>query len=407
MYCRRCGARLQQGMVICPDCGARRRRQTTAVRCAHCGGRVSLELTVCPHCGRNVRPAGPRWGIWILVAGLTVLAALWGLGRLPLDRIGREVERVRASVTGLVEILGPVPSPQAAAQVVATRTAAPRVTITPAREPVEFAEVEGIEAGVTGEAIVDPGAEPTPEASPVATAPETGTVTATAEPPSPTPTATPTETPTSTSTATATALPPTPLPPGAGSTYIIRSGDSLYSIGQRFGVTVDALRAANGMTGSTRLQVGQKLIIPGVGAPAAATATSQPRATATPTSAPTPEPAQVQLAAPELRSPAKAATYSGSRELLMLEWGRVDGMPSSGQYQVGLRWLAGGQPQEHVLRTTATEIRVPTWLWQQADQPAREYQWFVQAVELGTDGRGGERVIPLGPPSETRNFYWN
>ena len=65
MYCRRCGATLHQGVVICPECGARQRRGISSVRCARCGHRVSLGLTVCPHCGRDVHPAGPRWGLWL------------------------------------------------------------------------------------------------------------------------------------------------------------------------------------------------------------------------------------------------------------------------------------------------------------------------------------------------------
>lgn len=55
--------------------------------------------------------------------------------------------------------------------------------------------------------------------------------------------------------------------PTAGS-YRVRAGDSLYEIGQRFGVSVQSLRAANGLRGSA-LRVGQTLVIP-------ATATRQP-----------------------------------------------------------------------------------------------------------------------------------
>jgi LysM repeat protein len=45
-------------------------------------------------------------------------------------------------------------------------------------------------------------------------------------------------------------------------TYIVRWGDTLFSIAQRFGVTVDAIKQANGLT-SDFIIVGQELAIPG------------------------------------------------------------------------------------------------------------------------------------------------
>jgi LysM repeat protein len=47
-----------------------------------------------------------------------------------------------------------------------------------------------------------------------------------------------------------------------GSSYVVRWGDTLSSIAQRFGTTVDDIKAINGMT-SDFIIVGQELIIPG------------------------------------------------------------------------------------------------------------------------------------------------
>ena len=44
-------------------------------------------------------------------------------------------------------------------------------------------------------------------------------------------------------------------------TYIVKSGDSLYSIAKKYGVTVDELKKANGLT-SNNLSLNQKLVIP-------------------------------------------------------------------------------------------------------------------------------------------------
>jgi len=51
---------------------------------------------------------------------------------------------------------------------------------------------------------------------------------------------------------------------GSGAVYIVQAGDTLYSIAERFGVTVDDLMAANGIVNPNILAVGQQLIIPGL-----------------------------------------------------------------------------------------------------------------------------------------------
>lgn len=50
----------------------------------------------------------------------------------------------------------------------------------------------------------------------------------------------------------------------SGPIYIVQPGDTLTSIASRFGVTVDALMAANGISDPNLLSAGQELIIPGL-----------------------------------------------------------------------------------------------------------------------------------------------
>lgn len=73
---------------------------------------------------------------------------------------------------------------------------------------------------------------------------------------------------------TFTSAPPTPT------IYLVRSGDTLGTIAEQFGVSLEAILAANGLTDPNLLSVGQALIIPQPGAPAAATASAPPLATA-------------------------------------------------------------------------------------------------------------------------------
>lgn len=64
-------------------------------------------------------------------------------------------------------------------------------------------------------------------------------------------------------------VPPTAACPPGLTPYVIRSGDTLYRIAQRFGTSVDAIRRANPGVNPNSLQVGQLICVPSpTGAPA-------------------------------------------------------------------------------------------------------------------------------------------
>jgi nucleoid-associated protein YgaU len=69
----------------------------------------------------------------------------------------------------------------------------------------------------------------------------------------------PTATPRPSATATRA---PTPTPEPTPVTYEVASGDTLSGIARRFGLTIEQLQCANGITNPDRLQVGQVLTIP-------------------------------------------------------------------------------------------------------------------------------------------------
>lgn len=77
--------------------------------------------------------------------------------------------------------------------------------------------------------------------------------------PTPTPTPTPSPSPTPTPTPEPTAV-PTPAP--TLRTYVVVEGDTLAAIAQRFGTTVEALQAANGIEDPDKIVVGEVIVIP-------------------------------------------------------------------------------------------------------------------------------------------------
>jgi len=121
--------------------------------------------------------------------------------------------------------------------------------------------------------------------------------------------------------ATQTALPlsfsPTPPPPGATqpppptqNVYIVKPGDTLGSISQSFGVTVNEIMAANGLTNPNVVTVGQSLVIPAPGSvpPTAVASTpsllpTNPPQTPLPTSTQDPNQPLPKVSIREVRSP--------------------------------------------------------------------------------------------------------
>ncbi len=92
---------------------------------------------------------------------------------------------------------------------------------------------------------------------------------------------------------------------GAGSSYVVKSGDTLHRIAKQYGMTVAQLKEMNHLTGDM-LRIGQKLAV-NAKAPAAPAATPAPApasvvaTVATPTAAPAPA-----MAAPAPAAPATA-----------------------------------------------------------------------------------------------------
>ena len=67
---------------------------------------------------------------------------------------------------------------------------------------------------------------------------------------------------------------PTPQPEAVDEVYVVQPGDTLLAIATRYGITVDAILAANNLTNPDFVFSGQRLVIPVIGSAPVATATT-------------------------------------------------------------------------------------------------------------------------------------
>ncbi|MDI9498646.1 MAG: LysM peptidoglycan-binding domain-containing protein [Bacillota bacterium] len=101
-----------------------------------------------------------------------------------------------------------------------------------------------------------------------------------------TPAPTPTPAPVSPDPTPSPAPTPAPTPPTpSGTSYVVRSGDTLWKVGQQFGISYLAIAQANGISSPYWLYVGQVLIIPGT---SSVTPIPTPQPTPVPTTTPVP-----------------------------------------------------------------------------------------------------------------------
>jgi LysM repeat protein len=98
---------------------------------------------------------------------------------------------------------------------------------------------------------------------------------------------------------------PTLAPAPTQTTYTVQPGDTLGVIAQRYELAVEDIMAANGLTDPNTLALGQVLIIPVAGSPAASPTEVPPPTSAPPLATATPDPNQPlpQLSIREVRSP--------------------------------------------------------------------------------------------------------
>lgn len=174
---------------------------------------------------------------------------------------------------------------------------------------------------------------------------------------------------------------PTPLPTDAR-IYVVQPGDTLLSIAQDYGASMQVLMTVNRLEDPSLLRVGQELIIlPG---------TPTPEPTDTPLPPPTATPGPPFPAPMPLWPPDGAAVAADLPALV--SWTSV-GLLAEGQWYLVRIWPAdtvGAEPVVEVL-LKETSWHLPPNLAPEPGQPARRYRWEVWVVqaEVAPEPEGG------------------
>jgi len=224
-----------------------------------------------------------------------------------------------------------------------------------------------------GQELIIPVATPTP-------APSTATPTPETEAPSASPTP-----------ARETASPtPKSAPPGGGENagvHIVQSGDTLVGIAKQYGVSVDALKAANPDVDPRTLRIGQRLVIPTGGTPPTLTA-APPTPSATAALA-------IAYAAPRLVAPDDGASFGGENQEIILQWAWDGQLGPDEWFDVQLAEKEG----DFLGRTWTKEEQ---WKLPKDFFDGR-WRWRIIVIR----GVQGQSRDELSPPSEIRHIEWH
>lgn len=284
--CPQCGAWHSHSLRMCPACGS----ETAAGRpdevCSVCGASHPASQRVCPYCGavRRTPLAGAIPVVGRVASSLAILALgavlIWWILPLGLD---------------------PSRAPTPATQSTDTPAAASVLAAALIQESAVLTPVSGANSGVSDAAgaanlPATPGESTEDALTAFAAEVQTATPESTLDAPA------------------APAVEPTltvePTPTVDTSVHIVEQGDVLGRIAARYGVTLAALRDANGLSDTSVLRVGDRLVIPSPAASASVGTQAEPTATV-PEQTPTATPAPAAASGPLLHVVAAGDTLGG------------------------------------------------------------------------------------------------
>jgi LysM repeat protein len=200
----------------------------------------------------------------------------------------------------------------------------------------------------------------------------------------------PQPTPTQTPQPTATLRQGADVTPVPRATYVVQPGDQLQAIARNYGLTINDILQANGLSDADRIRSGQVLVIP-------LELVQLPGPTRTPT-VPPPQPA------PQLLSPADGAAFR-SGDSVILQWASTVQLRTGEAYQVTVINVTAddGRPLRQIV--TDTRLVVPPEFL--PDGPAG-FRWSVTTVRQRPNADPNQPPVydSAGATSAERIFVW-
>lgn len=393
MKCPNCGAAFRGGRGRCPACGYRVELRRLARRCPACRAKVAEGAKTCLMCGAPLEegrsffprvslsmvPPAPLLGAAI---GVLLLIGIWIIK--PWRSI--QIETYETPTPSLTPTGTPTPTP----------TSSPTPTPPPADTPTPEVTTYIVRAGdtlsliaaqfgVTVEAIMEANGLPdyVIQVSQELIIPVDDGSSGTSEPD---------ETP---------ALGATEQDQGI--THVVRAGDTLTEIAERFNVSVEAILAANGIADRDSLSEGQELVIPG---PASSTETPGIGGPPTPTVR-----SQLVYPGPLLLGPPDGKVFreEGAGMPILLNWLSLGFLAEEEWYSVTVRYVDPEQGEEREIAefTKANSHHILAELRPSPEADVHLFEWEVRVVRVIETGvEVDPEVVTIGRRSETREFSW-
>jgi LysM repeat protein len=375
--CLNCGARLPAGTTRCPVCGTWTNMQPQQRHCPNCGTPAAQQAHDCLMCGASLEDMVLGDSLasvsWPWVAAVALIAALIGVGwsywtnqNETAAAVPSATPRVTFTPTRLLVAV--------VATATATGTPSPVPTPTPIVHEIRAGETVYYIAsyyGASPEAILEANGLDENSARLLRVGqkliiPSSGAVGGPV---------------------------PGSAPQARRVIHEVESGETLITIANEYGTTVEGILGANNLDSPDLIYVGQNLIVPLMPPTATATLT----ATATPSSTPGPP-----YPAPDLLSPPNSVIVQVGDAPVVLSWTSVGILRENQAYLVELETPARLEPITYT--TQATVWRLPLDL--RPTGRRRGLSWRVTVVQHPATGPEVSGWEPISLPSETRHFVW-